>query len=316
MKKAIYAAVAALLVAGCGKDKDLSPSGLDRNWFAVEDSGDPVDHLRYEIYSQTGIALFRNDTIGSIDRGLDALGNPYVYYEVLDLNYAITSRTEVATYELSEDDDAVIAGLELMRDRVIPILPEKLYPRCFLLVGRLDIDQKKNRKGEASAYRGMMTTAVGRLNSIKTMPEAEKKRLAAEIAAEVISVYQVNERATELEDFYAKADASTQGGDKISLYDYVYDIKETNSSATSPVFKDWKEYGFLVYDTSDTSFNDTAGSRSYKTVGQRRDVETFLVEVLLGDDDGFGTTYADYPLILEKYALLKALWAEIGEELQ
>ncbi len=71
-----------------------------------------------------------------------------------------------------------------------------------------------------------------------------------------------------------------------------------------------------MYDTSDTSFNDTAGSRSYKTVGQRRDVETFLVEVLLGDDDGFGTTYADYPLILEKYALLKALWAEIGEELQ
>ena len=205
MKKAIYAAVAALLVAGCGKDKDLSPSGLDRNWFAVEDSSDPVDHLRYEIYSQTGIALFRNDTIGSIDRGLDALGNPYVYYEVLDVNYAITSRTEVATYELSEDDDAVIAGLELMRDRVIPILPEKLYPRCFLLVGRLDIDQKKNRKGEASAYRGMMTTAVGRLNSIKTMPEAEKKRLAAEIAAEVISVYLVNERATELEDFYAKA---------------------------------------------------------------------------------------------------------------
>ena len=316
MKKAIYAAVAALLVAGCGKDKDLSPSGLDRNWFAVEDSSDPVDHLRYEIYSQTGIALFRNDTIGSIDRGLDALGNPYVYYEVLDVNYAITSRTEVATYELSEDDDAVIAGLELMRDRVIPILPEKLYPRCFLLVGRLDIDQKKNRKGEASAYRGMMTTAVGRLNSIKTMPEAEKKRLAAEIAAEVISVYLVNERATELEDFYAKADASTQGGDKISLYDYVYDIKETNSSATSPVFKDWKQYGFLVYDTSDTSFNDTAGSRSYKTVGQRRDVETFLVEVLLGDDDGFGTTYADYPPILEKYALLKALWAEIGEELQ
>ncbi len=179
MKKAIYAAVAALLVAGCGKDKDLSPSGLDRNWFAVEDSSDPVDHLRYEIYSQTGIALFRNDTIGSIDRGLDALGNPYVYYEVLDVNYAITSRTEVATYELSEDDDAVIAGLELMRDRVIPILPEKLYPRCFLLVGRLDIDQKKNRKGEASAYRGMMTTAVGRLNSIKTMSEAEKKRLAA-----------------------------------------------------------------------------------------------------------------------------------------
>lgn len=316
MKKAIYAAVAALLVAGCGKDKDLSPSGLDRNWFAVEDSSDPVDHLRYEIYSQTGIALFRNDTIGSIDRGLDALGNPYVYYEVLDVNYAITSRAEVATYELSEDDDAVIAGLELMRDRVIPILPGKLYPRCFLLVGRLDIDQKKNRKGEASAYRGMMTTAVGRLNSIKTMSDAEKKRLAAEIAAEVISVYLVNERATELEDFYAKADASTQGGDKISLYDYVYDIKETNSSATSPVFKDWKEYGFLVYDTSDTSFNDTAGSRSYKTVGQRRDVETFLVEVLLGDDDGFGTTYADYPLILEKYALLKALWAEIGEELQ
>ncbi len=81
-------------------------------------------------------------------------------------------------------------------------------------------------------------------------------------------------------------------------------------------FSRLKEYGFPVYDTSDTSFNDTAGSRSYKTVGQRRDVETFLVEVLLGDDDGFGTTYADYPLILENMRCSKRFGAEIGEELQ
>ena len=66
MKKAIYAAVAALLVAGCGKDKDLSPSGLDRNWFAVEDSSDPVDHLRYEIYSQTAMTPSARSTAGSM----------------------------------------------------------------------------------------------------------------------------------------------------------------------------------------------------------------------------------------------------------
>ena len=316
MKKVIYMAVAALFVTGCGEDKDLEPSGLDRNWFAVEDSSDPVDHLRYEIYSQTGVTLFRKDTIGSIDRGLDALGNPFIYYEVLDVNYAITSRVEVATYELSEDDEAAIAGFELMRDRVIPALPKKLYPRCFLLVDKLNITQTKNQNGEASAYKGMMTTVVGRLNTIRTMSEAEKKRLAAGVLAEIVSVYLVSECATELEEFYSKANTKTAGGDDYNFYTKTDDIREKNPGTSRPAFKDWKEYGFLVHDTSYTSFNDTPGSRSYKTVGQRRDVETFMVEVLLDDDAAFEAAYGAYPLILEKYELLKAVWAGVRNELQ
>ena len=316
MKKVICMAVAALLVTGCGKDKDLEPSGLDRNWFALEDSGDPVDHLRYEIYSRTGATFFRSDTIGSIDRGLDALGNPYIYYEVLDVNYAITSRIEVATYELSEDDAAITEALEVMRDEMLPLLPKKLYPRCFLLVDKLNISQTKNQDGEASAYKGMMTTVVGRLNAIKTMTAAEKTRLAAGVAGEIVSVYLVNECAAELEEFYSKANTKTAGGDDYNFYTKSDDIREKSPGTSRPAFKDWKEYGFLVHDTSYTSFNDTPGSRSYKTVGQRRDVETFMVEVILGNDAGFEAAYAAYPLILEKYALLKEVWAKVKEELQ
>ena len=48
----------------------------------------------------------------------------------------------------------------------------------------------------------------------------------------------------------------------------------------------------------------------------RRDVETFMVEIMLNDETGFKSTYADYPLLLEKYDLLKAVWNKVKSGLQ
>ena len=129
-------------------------------------------------------------------------------------------------------------------------------------------------------------------------------------------MYLVSECATELEEFYSKANTVTLGGDAISLYKYTSDIREKSPGTSRPAFKEWMEYGFLVHDTSYADFNDTAGSRSYKTIGERRDVETFMVEVLLDDDAAFEAAYGAYPLILEKYELLKAVWAGVRNELQ
>ena len=316
MKKTIYWGIAALLIGGCAKEKGLEPSGLDPNWFVVTDSADPVDHLRYEIFRETGVPIFRNDTIGSMDRGLDALGQPYIYYEILDVNYSITSDVEVATYELCGEDAPVMQALELMRDEVIPKLPKALRPRCFLLVDRLQIDQTKNQRGEATAYKGMMATVVGRLQAIGSMSEAEQSRWVAGITGEVISEYLCSRYAGKLEEFYSKAVVAARGGETtVNLYEFRYDIREGGTSETDPEYKDWKEYGFLTYDTSQ-EIETTVGKREYRTIGQRRDVETFLVEIMLDDEEGFKSTYADYPLLLEKYDLLKGVWAEVKVGLQ
>ena len=67
------------LFTSCSDDDDLKPSNLERNWFVLEDSDDPVDHLRYLFYEKTGIPVFYNDTIGVTER-TDVFGNSYLDY--------------------------------------------------------------------------------------------------------------------------------------------------------------------------------------------------------------------------------------------
>ena len=60
-------------LGGCYHESELKQSYFDENWYVLQDSDDPLDHQRYLIYKETGIPIFYNDTIGSQNRGVDAL---------------------------------------------------------------------------------------------------------------------------------------------------------------------------------------------------------------------------------------------------
>lgn len=91
MKKIyLLLSLAALLFGACGEnDNDFTPSNGERNWLIVEDNpNDPIDHQRYLIFQETGIPIYYNDTIGSEERYSYATGDPYTYYEVLQVFYS------------------------------------------------------------------------------------------------------------------------------------------------------------------------------------------------------------------------------------
>lgn len=147
------------LLSGCYKENDLDPSYHDMNWFVLEDSDDPLDHARYLVYKEYGIPIFFNDTIGSQERGVDAFGNPVIYYEVLHPDYTILSMVRRTTYELCREKDHQMEGVKFIRDRVMPeLISPVFYPRCFLLVNKLTLSNVKSY--ETNSFRGMMTTLV------------------------------------------------------------------------------------------------------------------------------------------------------------
>lgn len=91
MKKIyLLLSLAALLFGACGEnDNNFTPSDGERNWLIVEDTpNDPIDHQRYLIFQETGIPIYYNDTIGSEERYSYATGDPYTYYEVLQVFYS------------------------------------------------------------------------------------------------------------------------------------------------------------------------------------------------------------------------------------
>ncbi len=304
MKKWIYGIAAlSVLWVGCGKEDELEPSGADINWFVVEDSTDPVDHLRFEVFEEFGVPVYYNDTIGSMEMGIDVSGNPRMFYRVIDCNYSITDRTILATYGKSKDRDAIQIGVEVIRDQVLSVLPAKLRPRSMLVVDNLNVNERGNQNGEAGAFKAMMTTVMGRLNVVKTMTDIEKKSLAAEVLGEIVGHYLYSNCAEELIEFYGVSIVQARNGSDFNLYEQ--NIWQTTSTSR-PEFKNWMDYGFFSYDSS-RSFKET----DYYCINQVSDLVDYMTEVFKDDDAMFQTTYASYPVILQKYEIIKAVWEKV-----
>lgn len=94
MKNWIFILLFALLAA-CSDEEELTPTEV-RDWYVITptDDMDEVDTKIYELFQKYDLAVFYKDTIGSEDRGWkDEYGNPKLYYEVLRLDYDMTTST-------------------------------------------------------------------------------------------------------------------------------------------------------------------------------------------------------------------------------
>ena len=159
MKYSFLLCLIALIVGSCGDDEgNLSPSGLEKNWFVLEDSEDPIDHLRYKIYEDTGFPIYYNDTIGSETRYSPGIGK-YTYYEVLQVFYSpgsVTPEYTSARYSLvSSERKNVREVLEFVRNEIIPQIPEGTYLPSILLV-----DSLVTPSGDTTIYKGLTTTCL------------------------------------------------------------------------------------------------------------------------------------------------------------
>ena len=68
IKKYLIYSIIFLALIACSKDEDEEGkiSYDDIDWYAIQDSDEPLDHLIYQCYDEYGVAIFYNDTIGSV----------------------------------------------------------------------------------------------------------------------------------------------------------------------------------------------------------------------------------------------------------
>ncbi len=292
--------VVILTMAQCSDEEAPEASNLDINWYELQDSSDPLDHLRYSVYQSSGVPIYYNDTIGSQNRGKDAFGNDIIYYEIIDCSYSITSSTIITWITLPKIKDDVYEAVEMIRDDVLPNIPTSIRPRSYLVVDSLV------RKGDASSYnyqtytyKAMMTTVVGELYKWSTI---DKKGLAARVIAEEVASYLVNKSTLDVTGFYG---VSMVNGNSL----YNQDVKTTS---TDYPFKPWQEYGFLSYYKGASYKANT----NYKCISQSTDVFDYLTECYYSkltdrSDAEFDAAYAAYPLIIQKYHLMNDILDEL-----
>lgn len=188
MKKIyLLLSLAALLFGACGEnDNNFTPSNGERNWLIVEDTpNDPIDHQRYLIFQETGIPIYYNDTIGSEERYSYATGDPYTYYEVLQVFYSPGNSTpskQSARYALPADRKKVKPVLDFLEAEILPKLSKDIYVPSILLV-----DTLVTPTGDDLAYKGTNTVVLSKVCDFADMDETTLKTYKGTFLATLVS---------------------------------------------------------------------------------------------------------------------------------
>lgn len=315
-----YLILFAILVGfcACGKEDELTPTGEGARLLTIPDKSGRFNELAYQIYTNTGMPIFVNDTLLQEERGVDYNGKPIIHYEMFVFGYEIFSTKTDATVALSADTTAMVKAAELIRDKVIPRFSQGYTPFCILMVDSLytsyrgwnPVQDFLPSYGTVEyAYSDMMGVVVGYLADILKMTEDEQNTwagriLAVQIAAEIQGRYK--EDVTEFYRVSKKDERWTWHG--ASLY------AELDGTPVSVGYdKDYRELGFLelIYKGQ---YSATRLVKRYPS--EDIDVVGYIAAVYAFSEEKFEKLYKDFPLCIEKYKLMKAIVAKFEAEIK
>lgn len=295
MKKnnVIYILFLSVLFMACDKEDHLTPSNVGKDWFTLEDSNDPVDHAIYQFYTETGIPVFYNDTIGEETR-YDNWGNPYTHYEILQFGSSSLGGTETPnpfrSYELCPKED-VIDGLEFLRDEIVPVLPESIKITSFLLLESLTPWNPSVVSNEA--FKGLNTVLVSRVSELKNMSDAERQQMKGAIFNAVLAT-PVSGYTEELAVFYqATRSCYTENLYYCSGWNFYYRYG----------FSDPRTVGFLKDpNPSDYSYFPT----------ETQDVGMYIKAIFTYTPEEFEALYGTFSVVMTKYEIMRTVLRDIG----
>ena len=286
--------------AGCGEDDTLSPSYADKNWLAIEDDpNDPLTHLRYKIYTEQGVAIHYNDTLGSEIR-YNAAGDPYTYYEMFLPGYAISSKS-TPIYTLADDEADVMDMVELMDEYLFKYLPKDRGPLVYFLVDTLV--HKTNIDVPYSYYKYLTTVCVGRIEEVKHMNDSARKSFMAELAGmefmkDVVACEKNEELNLEFDSVTMRVVLPTTYA-PVRLGWGTY-----STTVATRLVSDPELFGFLRYRNRIANF--------VYSISKEQDRASYIGLILSCTDAEIRERYKKYPAVIEKYEAMREMMVNAG----
>ncbi|MDR0766052.1 MAG: hypothetical protein LBF09_03825 [Odoribacteraceae bacterium] len=320
MKTNVYPLLLTILLAACHSDDEglLSPSLLDKDWLRVEDSTDPLDRARYEIYREHGISIFYSDTLGKLFRGINVYGDSIIHVEKLDPFYSVTGQDASTTYALSKNRDDLLDGVRFFKENILPTLLPAFYPGTVLLVGELTLNAfntEDRGKRPGNVYNGYRTMILSNVGNVGNMSGDERRALTEDIAAATWYKYASARHAVSLELFFAVSEALyTPQPSQPSVY-----FMMISSGVTVNYKPHWYQYGFL--ESGPSMPGQLAPNPSvpgeytrYYTPTRDEDAIMFFRAVFHYTPEEFDAEYGDvngHELLRQKYDMIHAIVSTI-----
>ena len=314
MNKFLYAVTAMLIVAfatACSED-EIIPTDYEKNWLVVEDNpNDPLDHARYEVFRQTGIPIYYNDTIG-VEQRTTLAGQPYTYYEVLQVFYnpgSVTPSEKTANFTLPQNRADILPVVNFLRDEVFPQLPANMYVPSVLLTDTL------NSTSGTVAFKGLNTIVLSNVRRFATMSEQARKSYRAAFLRSVVASSLMSFEEEWLEDHFFALTYAVNPDNQAYLY--------STATIGYAVYRALGNFPLAEQKLSTLGFIGTRGSSNpnaaerMKYVPEKReDVSQFCEAILAYSEAEFTAMHADAPVVLAKYYVLREKMQEYGFNLE
>lgn len=294
-----YMGLFLLSFSSCSKEDSLEPTGAEKNYFAPDENAtDEESVLRRDFYQKNNCYLLFNDTLRHEELGANTDGVMQYFTETLDIAYVMSSSTQYAyQYDYITSIDDKRNAVSFVENYLLNHLSVKLKPFSWLLVNHITgysvSEGVYTYQNEPLSVVGERATAVA-LEDISDMEEEDKIDLANSILTSLISNKITTQPASVLNSF-TKYCSSLYGG-----------YSPTSPSTEEENMTLMNEAGFVTAHYWDIYL-------IYGTYpSQAEDLSSFAKLVMTQSESEVNETYADYPIILEKYRVMKAIITNLG----
>lgn len=246
----------------------------------LDNPANEADHQSFLLYQETGIPVLFTDTLSK-----DPLA-------LLNYRYLITGTDSLLTVRFVQTTADRVAGVNFIRNEILPHLSKNLYPYSILLADSVYsyIPAYPSRKMVAyNAYPALSSLLISQVSNISTMIPDSIKTYRRDILKGILLQPLANSDL--LKAFFAVSKA----------YYGKYASGTTTSGSYIP-YQVKEVYGLLT--------NGSEYPGYYYAGDQTGDLTDYLNQVLVLTPQEFAAKYGNYSLVMTKYTLLqKALTA-------
>lgn len=292
----VSAIVAAMCLCSCGDGaEDLTPSEPYVNFFEVPASDNSASaSLRRNFYGDTGIYLLFSDVLAEYT---DEYGNDRV--EKVDFNWQLTGNRSIRYSFDGLEEDEREKVLSLVSKYFVPYINVEggqLKPYSILLVKNLMTNERRSSRMEPVAFLNCWRCFCINASDWLEADEETARSLGKSLLSSLVDT-KVDEYTPALEPFFAICEQYYRE-DVSDFFDSWVDEQDVEliyNLGFMRYSEDW--YGDPAYDYFLYESNDLAD---------------FKKAVFNEDEEDFKEKWADYPLIIRKYDILKETIAELG----
>lgn len=289
-----------LCISSCSEEDELTPSYADKNLFEIADDDNSEDApLRRKFYADNGVYLLFNDTLRHEYVGKDAFGNDVYDTETIDFGYNITG-TDITEYRFEYcstlAEKQVFASF--VEDYILPHFKGgSLAPYSFFIAKSIQyLDYGKWK--ELEYLSSVRSTGLVLSDDMLDMTEEEKNAKAIDLCTSILSS-KITYNDERLEAFHAISGDLT-GYELEEVIDGWYDDEHTREEALEEAHK----VGFLS-----VSFDSYW---PWAFPWKKGDYNDYFNLVMTTSEEEVQEMYGDYPLIIEKYMIMRNLIVSLG----